>query len=126
MRSASIEKKFAMLGLTLAEVVDMFRPVDTSEGPPYQIGLGENQWPSTPRNFREVSEVYIDAMVSLGTEVVRAIALALDVKESLFTSRIDKAFWNLRTVAYKARNFDTIDLNAVGMGEHTGDLLSLH
>jgi len=103
----------------------MFRPIDTSKGPPYEIGLGENQWPSTPKDFRDVSEAYVDAMVSLGTKVMRAIALALGVEEIIFTSRTDQPFWNLRTVAYKARSPGTLDTSARGMGQHTGDLVSL-
>ncbi|KAH6710680.1 hypothetical protein BKA61DRAFT_658553 [Leptodontidium sp. MPI-SDFR-AT-0119] len=60
-----------------AQVVDLFRPVDNSQGPPYEIGYGENQWPETPGSFRQVSEKYIDAVLSLAMEVVKAISIGL-------------------------------------------------
>ncbi len=98
----------------------MFRPVDTSQGPPYEIGMGENQWPSTPPDFREVSETYIDEMETLGTAVISAIAMALNIEENLFLSRIDKAFWNLRILGYEGTNPDEKDEDVKGMSDHFG------
>lgn len=100
------------------EAVDFFRPVDTS-GPPYEVGLGENIWPTTPADFRSVSERYIDSVVSLGISVTRAIAMALEVPEDIFTTRIDKAFWNLRILAYEGTDTKSGETKVAGIGEHT-------
>jgi isopenicillin N synthase-like dioxygenase len=69
-----------------------------------------------------VAERHIEAMVSLGTSVSAAIALALDVPEEIFTSRIDKAFWNLRILAYEGTdtNSSSGEAKTAGMYEHTG------
>ncbi|KUJ17103.1 Clavaminate synthase-like protein [Mollisia scopiformis] len=96
------------------EVVDFFRPVETST-PPYETGLGQNLWPSTPNDFREVSEKYIDALFALATKVVQALALGLSVDESIFMSRIGKAFWNLRVLGYYPKPEGSV----VGIGDHT-------
>ncbi|RDW65180.1 clavaminate synthase-like protein [Coleophoma crateriformis] len=106
------------------EAVDMFRPVDTSNGPPYEVGLGENQWPDKPKDFQRVSEQYIDALLLLATAILKAMAMALDVDETIFTSRIDKSFWNLRILKYDATNADAISPAVAGIGEHTGKIIS--
>jgi isopenicillin N synthase-like dioxygenase len=100
----------------------MFRPVDNLGGPPYEVGLGENQWPQTPETFRKVSKDYIDAVVSLATEVVRAIAIGLQVDEKVLLSRVDKSFWNLRIIGYEATKEYTDTSKVSGIGEHTGNL----
>ena len=95
--------------------MDIFRPVKTI-GPPYELGLGENLWPATPGDFRAVAEKYIADLVFLATEVVRALALALGVDETIFTSRIKEPFWNLRVLGYHPHP----EGNIAGIGEHTG------
>ena len=70
----------------------MFRSVHNAEGPPYEVGLGENQWPQTPKMFRDAPEEYISSVLSLGIEVVKAIAVALDVDEKVLVSRADQNF----------------------------------
>ncbi|KAI1611909.1 oxoglutarate 3-dioxygenase [Exophiala viscosa] len=101
------------------EAVDIFRPVDNSAGPPYEIGLGENQWPTVPKNFREVSERYVDGLLTLATQLMRVIAIGLGVDEQLFLSRIDKSFWNLRILGYKATDPEATTPSVSGIGEHT-------
>ena len=98
----------------------MFRPVDNSEGPPYQVGFGENQWPQTPKTFRNTAEQYIDSLFLLATEIVRAIAMALEVDETVLLSRVDKSFWNLRIIGYEAAYEKNTTSKVSGIGEHTG------
>jgi|SRR5450432_3555881 isopenicillin N synthase-like dioxygenase len=98
----------------------MFRPVDCNIGPPFDVGYGPNKWPSTPKDFREISEKYIESVTWLGTNVIKAIALGLDVDEALFTSRIDECFWNLRIIGYEAANSTNRSSKEAGIGEHTG------
>jgi isopenicillin N synthase-like dioxygenase len=68
-----------------------------------------------------VSENYIEAVFSLATEVVRAIAMALEVDEKLLLSRVDKSFWNLGIIGYEATDENTITSKVSGIGEHTGN-----
>jgi isopenicillin N synthase-like dioxygenase len=98
----------------------MFRPVDSNKAPPFDVGYGQNKWPLTPKDFRETSEEYIKSVTSLGTNVIKAIALGLDVDEALFTSRIDECFWNLRIIGYEAMNSTNGRFKEAGIGEHTG------
>jgi isopenicillin N synthase-like dioxygenase len=98
----------------------MFRPVDNSAGPPYEVGFGENQWPRTPETFRTVSEKYVEAILRLATEVVRAIAMALGLNEEVLLGRVDKSFWNLRIIGYEATKGHTNTSKVSGIGEHTG------
>lgn len=71
-----------------------------------------------------MSEEYITAVLSLAMEVVRAIAMALEVDEKVLLSRVDKSFWNLRIIGYEAME-EKADISKVsGIGEHTGRLYS--
>ena len=106
--------------MIVIQAVDAFRPVDNSAGPPYEVGFGENQWPQTPAEFRDVSEEYISAVLTLALEVVRAIAVALGVDESVFMSRVDKSFWNLRIIGYEATDENASGSKVSGIGEHSG------
>lgn len=75
-------------------------------------------WPSTPVGFQKLASEYTECVTALGTSVMKAIALALDVDENIFLARIDKAFWNLRILGYEGRKAK-ITSNA-GIGQHTG------
>lgn len=50
---------------------------------------------------------------------MKAIAIGLGVDESIFLSRVDKSFWNLRIAGYEGRKPTNDTL--VGIGEHTGE-----
>lgn len=80
--------------------------------------MGVNQWPSSPDGFKSTSDEYIDKLESLGKSVMQAMALAMEVDESIFLDRIDKAFWNLRILGYEGRKSKTPA--PAGIGEHTG------
>ena len=77
-----------------------------------------NQWPSKPDGFKSTSDEYVDRLESLGKSVMQAMALAMEVDESIFLDRIDKAFWNLRILGYEGRKSKTPA--PAGIGEHTG------
>ncbi|KAF2727114.1 oxoglutarate 3-dioxygenase [Polyplosphaeria fusca] len=98
------------------EAVDFYRPVEM-RGPPYTTGMGENKWPSSLPGFQALANTYIGKLESLGREVVRAMAIGLEVDAELFLDRIDKAFWNLRILGYEGRKSKTPAL--AGIGEHT-------
>ncbi|KAI5209589.1 oxoglutarate 3-dioxygenase [Aureobasidium subglaciale] len=81
------------------EALDFLRELET-EGPPYTKGLGRNQWPEIPSTLRSVAEDYTTRLVTLGIAVMKAFAMALNVPEEVFVSRIDQSFWQLRMAAY--------------------------
>ncbi|KAK6071576.1 2OG-Fe(II)oxygenase superfamily protein [Seiridium cupressi] len=99
------------------EAVDMYRPVDLGE-PPYTTGQGPNQWPKSPTSFRPTAEDYIDRVTNLGIQVMKALAMGLDVDEEIFLSRVNEPFWNLRILGYEGRQ-NKKESNA-GIGQHTG------
>lgn len=80
--------------------------------------MGPNKWPSTPANFKGLSEKYVEKVTSLGDSVMKALALGLGVDEEIFLSRVDKAFWNLRILGYEGRK--SVKKENAGIGEHTG------
>jgi isopenicillin N synthase-like dioxygenase len=57
-------------------------------------------------------------MENLGRNVIAAIALALDIDATLLSSRIDKAFWQLRFINYAGATSSRG--SKAGIGEHTG------
>ncbi|KAK0968850.1 hypothetical protein LTR91_016576 [Friedmanniomyces endolithicus] len=98
------------------EALDFYRPVAPTESR-CGIGQGVNQWPAKPDTFRSAVETYVDRMERLGRAVIEALALALGVDVKLFVSRVDKAFWQLRTICYGGQ---TSPVSAkAGIGEHT-------
>ncbi|KAF2110459.1 oxoglutarate 3-dioxygenase [Lophiotrema nucula] len=98
------------------EAVDFYRPVET-QSPPYTTGMGVNQWPSTPPDLQDITETYIKRLEHLGCEVMRAMAMGLQVDPSVFLDRINKAFWNLRILGYEGRK--SKKPKPAGIGEHT-------
>jgi hypothetical protein len=68
-------------------------------------------------------EKYIKVIFSLAnvTEVVRVIAIALNVNEKVFLSRVNKSFWDLRIIGYKSTNENKDTLKISRIGEHTGN-----
>lgn len=77
-------------------------------------------WPETPKDFRAVSETYINSVLSLATEVMKAISIGLEVDEMEFLNRIDKSFWNLRILGYEATSPKSVTSAVSGIGDHTG------
>ncbi len=62
-----------------------------------------NIWPEQPRDFREVmlSAIY-DAMSGLASDVLRAMAMALEVDESYFADKFDRQASVVRLIRYPA------------------------
>ncbi|KKY16292.1 putativeoxoglutarate 3-dioxygenase [Phaeomoniella chlamydospora] len=104
--------------LIMLQCIDFYRPVE-NQGPPYTTGMGVNQWPKSPAILKPVAEVYIDHTVKLGVAITKAMALGLGVDERIFTSRVDKAFWNLRLLAYEGKEPKVDKEKVAGIGQHT-------
>ena len=80
--------------------------------------MGPNKWPSTPADFKDLSETYVEKVTSLGNSVMKALAMGLGVDQEIFLSRVDEAFWNLRILGYEGRK--SASKENAGIGEHTG------
>lgn len=99
----------------LQEAIDFYRPVDQNETVPSTQGegkannegaavqwlTGRNRWPSKPAAFRRIYEEYIERMMELGTAVVEAMGVALELDDpNYFVGKTRKSFWVLRAIGY--------------------------
>ena len=89
-----------------------------TEGPPYTKGLGRNQWPRKPVSLRPIAEEYTTRLVALGVAIMKAFALALDVPEEIFSSRVEESFWQLRLAAYPGVSKEP-DQSKSGLYQHS-------
>jgi isopenicillin N synthase-like dioxygenase len=56
--------------------------------------------------------------VALGVAIMKAFALALNVPEEIFTSRVDQSFWQLRLAAYPGVP-EGLDESKSGLYQHS-------
>ena len=49
--------------------------------------MGPNQWPDAPAGFREALYRYYEAVLACGADVLRAVAVGLDLPETFFADR---------------------------------------
>jgi len=91
---------------------------------------GHNQWPTVPAEFRPTYDLYVKKMILLGTQIMRLMALGLDLDEHFFDKFIDDPFWVLRVIGYPnlrtKPNSLAVDQNnayanevGISCGEHT-------
>jgi isopenicillin N synthase-like dioxygenase len=61
---------------------------------------GPNQWPDLP-GYREANTRYIEELAALGFDLMRGIAISLDVEEDYFYKAFHgRSFWQFRTAHY--------------------------
>lgn len=80
--------------------------------------MGPNKWPEKYPELKSVASIYIEHLEALGQQVIKAIAIGLNIDEHVLLDRTDKSFWNLRILGYEGRK--TKMSNAAGIGQHTG------
>jgi isopenicillin N synthase-like dioxygenase len=61
-----------------------------------------NIWPERPHDFKQTMVSYYDAMMGLASNVLRAMATALDVNENYFADKFDRQASVCRIVRYPA------------------------
>src|SRR5580692_6542143 len=61
-----------------------------------------NIWPERPRDFKPVMLAYYDAMQGLASQVLRAMAMALDIDENDFAEKFDRQASVTRLIRYPA------------------------
>jgi len=104
----------------LKEAFDLGRalPADDPDilaGTPFHA---ENVWPERLPGFRESIEDYHRKMLDLSDELVRAVALSLDLPEDYFCDKMDRAIANLRLLRYPPQT-GQIDKAVLGIGAHS-------
>jgi isopenicillin N synthase-like dioxygenase len=79
---------------------------------------GENLWPDTPAEYREVFTAAYRALESLGGTLMRVFAVALGVDERFFDDKIDRHFSTLPVNHYPEPDGEPLP-NQIRAGEHT-------
>lgn len=80
-------------------------PVDVPDAPYYTAAaaypsFAPNVWPEQPAELRDVYTAYYQAMERLATAIMRAFALALDLRERFFADKIDRHISGIRVINY--------------------------
>jgi isopenicillin N synthase-like dioxygenase len=61
-----------------------------------------NIWPERPHDFKQTMTSYYDAMMGLASNVLRAMATALEVNENYFADKFDRQASVCRIIRYPA------------------------
>jgi isopenicillin N synthase-like dioxygenase len=79
-------------------VADLAFRVDQTSAQMY----APNIWPAQPHDFKKIMLSYYEAMQGLASQVLRAMATALDVDETYFAERFDRQASVTRIIRYPA------------------------
>lgn len=99
------------------EAIDLYREWEAKRDenlPPgtYATLQGPNLWPEEPHDLKEMYLAYIEQLKSVGTALVRAMGMALDLPEpisaadeatedaEIFVRKTDHSFWVMRLIGY--------------------------
>jgi len=91
------------------------------DAPEVQRGLplhGPNQWPENAIGFRTTAERYFAAMRDLASSLMRAIALALDLRPDWFADKTDRPLAQVRLLHYPPQT-GHVESQTMGCGAHT-------
>ena len=96
-------------------------PPSDLETTPFAHLRGPNQWPARPVLLRPIFSAYYEALCDLGRRLSEAFALALDLPEDFFASRLSHPTAILRVLHYPPRAAlpDLADFPDVGCGAHS-------
>lgn len=107
-------------------------PFGFSQGPYYQTELGriffaENLWPSAPPELSDTLRTYYRSLERLAADIMRIFASALDLDETFFENKIDRAISLLRVIKYPPQT-EAPKEGQLRAGAHTdyGTLTILH
>ncbi|MET7390614.1 isopenicillin N synthase family dioxygenase [Streptomyces sp. NPDC005529] len=77
-----------------------------------------NQWPGQPDGFKAAMRAYIEALESLLSEILHAIAIALDLPEAYFDRWFTRQVGLLMAIHYPPQQ-GVVKENLIGAQEHT-------
>lgn len=97
----------------LKEIFDLGPEKPAGTGP----FMGPNQWPEV-EGFRNTLETYQAHMLRLARDMLRGIALSLDLAEDYFADKVDDPICILRMLHYPSQA-GHIDPKMIGIGAHT-------
>ncbi|KAI9696904.1 MAG: hypothetical protein M1820_007979 [Bogoriella megaspora] len=109
------------------EALDFYREEEnnTKEGPPYKLLNGRNLYPQEPKGFETATKSYIEDMKRVGTAVVKAMGVALDLgsedETDVFVNATRDSFWVMRMIGYPPLPKPDGEMNedAQSCGTHT-------
>lgn len=85
-----------------------------------KLNSGPNQWPAVlGAAFRDSAMAYYHATVGLASDVLRALALSLDLDEAYFVPFMEGAVATMRLLHYPPQPPDADDKLTRGIGAHT-------
>jgi isopenicillin N synthase-like dioxygenase len=79
---------------------------------------GPNQWPENLPGWRETMSSYYDALTALGTQILHAFAIALDLPETFFDEHLTTPMTTLGPLHYPPQS-GRITEAQIGAGAHT-------
>jgi isopenicillin N synthase-like dioxygenase len=79
---------------------------------------GPNQWPQNLPGWRETMQTYYDTLTSLGTQILHAFAIALDLPETFFDEHLTTPMTTLGPLHYPPQT-GPITPAQLGAGAHT-------
>lgn len=80
--------------------------------------FGPNQWPDEMPDFRQAIYDYHEAMKTLATQILRGVALSLDLAPEFFEARMHNPISIQRLLHYPPQS-GWIDEGTIGIGAHT-------
>ena len=83
----------------------------------HHILHGPNQWPNSYPGFREACESYLEQLGRIGENLVKSLALCLDLEEDTFSRHFIPPHCMLRLIAYPPVEPDCH--TGQGIGDHT-------
>lgn len=97
---------------------------DISTDHPYflnkKLNSGPNQWPaSLGDDFKDTANSYYKSAVDLARDLLRALALSLDLPEDYFVPFMDGAVATMRLLHYPPQPPDADEKLTRGIGAHT-------
>lgn len=103
-------KEFYQIGLELSE-----DDPDVIAGQPLR---GPNNWPAWRPNFRPAMSRYFDEIAACGQDLLRGVALSLDLAPDFFVSRYQKPLQRTQAVYYPTHPVDADD-DLFGLSAHS-------
>ncbi|KAF2749835.1 Clavaminate synthase-like protein, partial [Sporormia fimetaria CBS 119925] len=99
----------------------------------YDVLKGPNLWPESPQELKQVYLDYISRLKEIGTAVVRAMGVALNLPpkpenggdgedEEVFVRATENSFWVMRMIGYPPLPYPSAsndDLDSLSCGAHT-------